>query len=314
MKQTTTSQVQSKDYKYTIGRKPSNMGKKNMQKWALSFVGVNIILFLIFFAWPAALGFYYSFTEYNGNTATFIGLANYIELFQDPGFYKSMSRTFIYTLLGVPLVYCSSLLVSVLLVSKYTKGKTIAKTIFFFPWLVSPIVVGVLWRWMFGESFGFINYMIQVFGGNPLPWSSNGNLAFVVVLFATAWAGTAFNMLIFISALISIPKSLYEAADVDGATGWQKFWKITLPSIRSTSFLVILLSTFNLMKEFPMVQSLTNGGPGTDTMFAVQYIYETGFNQMKVGYASAASMVLFVILLVFSLLQFRFSKGGRVDE
>jgi alpha-1,4-digalacturonate transport system permease protein len=314
MKETTNSQVQSKEYEYTREKKPRKKEKDNIQKWALLFVGANIILFLLFFAWPAALGFYYSFTAYNGNTATFIGLANYIELFQDPSFYKAMSRTFIYTLLGVPLVYFSSLLVSVLLVSKHTKGKTVAKTIFFFPWLVSPIVVGVLWRWMFGESFGFINYMIQVIGGDPLPWSSNGNLAFVVVLFATAWAGTAFNMLIFIGALLNIPKSLYEAADVDGATGWQKFWGITLPSIRSTSFLVILLSTFNLMKEFPMVQSLTNGGPGTDTMFAVQYIYETGFNQMKVGYASAASMVLFVILLVFSLIQFRFSKGGRVDE
>lgn len=314
MRQTTNSQVQSKDYEYKMETKPGKKGKDNMQKWALLFVGANIILFLIFFAWPAILGFYYSFTEYNGNTATFIGLANYIELFQDPDFYKAMSRTFIYTLLGVPLIYASSLLVSVLLVSKHTKGKTVAKTIFFFPWLVSPIVVGVLWRWMFGESFGFINYVISVLGGDPLPWSSSGNLAFVVVLFASSWAGTAFNMLIFIGALISIPKSLYEAADVDGATGWQKFWKITLPSIRSTSFLVILLSTFGLMKEFAMVQSLTNGGPGTDTMFAVQYIYETGFNQMKVGYASAASMVLFAILLVFSLIQFKFSKGGRVDE
>ncbi len=201
-----------------------------------------------------------------------------------------------------------------MLTSKHTKGKNVAKIIFFFPWLVSPIVVGVLWRWMFGESFGFVNFIIQLIGGDPVPWSSNGNFAFIVVLFATAWGGTAFNMLIFIGAIISIPQSLYEAADVDGGSGWQKFWHITLPSIRSTSFLIILLAVFNLMKEFPMVQSLTNGGPGTDTTFIVQYIYETGFDQMRVGYASAASMVLFVILLVFSLIQFKFAKGGRVDE
>ncbi|MFS0562979.1 sugar ABC transporter permease [Terribacillus sp. 179-K 1B1 HS] len=287
--------------------------KDRNRKWAFMFIAANLILFLIFFAWPAVLGIYYSFTDYNGNSATFIGLENYINLFQDESFYKAMSRTFLYTLIGVPFIYCTSLFVSVLLVSKHTKGKTVAKTIFFFPWLISPIVVGVLWRWMFGESFGFVNYIIQLLGGNPLPWSSTGNLAFVVVLFATAWAGTAFNMLIFIGALVSIPKSLYEAADVDGATGWQKFWHITLPSLRSTSFLVVLLATFGLMKEFPMVQSLTEGGPGTDTTFAVQYIYETGFDQMKVGYASAASMVLFVILLVFSLIQFKYAKGGRVE-
>src|SRR5690606_11460197 len=154
---------------------------------------------------------------------------------------------------------------------------------------------------------------IQLLGGNAIAWSSDGNYAFVVLLFATVWAGTAFNMLIFMGAILNIPKSLYEAAEVDGGSGWQKFWHITLPSLKPASFLVILLSIFNLMKEFPMVQALTNGGPGTDTTFIVLYIYETGFDQMKIGYASAASMVLFIILLIISLLQFKFAKGGRVD-
>ncbi|SDZ65856.1 alpha-1,4-digalacturonate transport system permease protein [Evansella caseinilytica] len=287
--------------------------KDRNKKWAFLFIFSNLLLFIVFFVWPALLGVAYSFTNYSGMNATFVGLDNYIRLFQDPGFYKAMSRTFLYTALGVPFVYCASLLVSVLLVSNHTRGKTVAKTIFFFPWLVSPIVTGVLWRWMFGESFGFVNYIISALGGEPLAWSSNGNLAFLVVLLATAWAGTAFNMLIFIAALLNVPKAYYEASEIDGANGWQKFWHITLPSLRSTSFLVILLSIFGLMKEFPMVQALTNGGPGTDNTFIVQYIYQTGFAQMRIGYASAASMVLFVILLVFALLQFKFVRGGRVD-
>lgn len=287
--------------------------KKRNKKWAFLFILVNLVLFIIFFAWPALLGVYYSLTDYNGHVASFVGFDNYIQLFQDDRFYKAMSRTFLYTAIGVPLLYISSLFVSVLLTSKYTRGKNIAKVIFFFPWLVSPIVVGVLWRWLFGESFGFINYVIQLLGGNAIAWSSDGNYAFVVLLFATVWAGTAFNMLIFMGAILNIPKSLYEAAEVDGGSGWQKFWHITLPSLKPASFLVILLSIFNLMKEFPMVQALTNGGPGTDTTFIVQYIYETGFDQMKIGYASAASMVLFIILLIISLLQFKFAKGGRVD-
>jgi alpha-1,4-digalacturonate transport system permease protein len=304
----TSTPVQAGSARKKIPRK-----KDGNKKWAFFFIAANLILFLLFFAWPALLGVFYSFTDYNGNSATFIGLENYINLFQDQSFYKAMGRTFLYTLVGVPFIYCTSLLVSVLLVSKYTKGKTVAKVIFFFPWLISPIVAGVLWRWMFGESFGFVNFLISILGGDPLPWTSSGELATVVILFATAWGGTAFNMLIFIGALISIPKSLYEAADVDGANGWQKFWHITLPSLRSTSFLVILLATFGLMKEFAMVQSLTEGGPGTDTTFAVQYIYETGFDQMKVGYASAASMILFLILLVFSLIQFKYGRGGKVE-
>src|SRR5699024_255455 len=179
--------------------------KDTNKKWAFLFILENLVLFLIFFAWPAFLGIYYSLTDYNGNVATFIGLENYIKLFQDPTFYKSLSRTFLYTLLGVPFVYCVSLFISVLLVSNFAKGKHVAKFIFFMPWLISLIVVGVLWRWMFGESFGFVNYMISLVGGDPIPWSSSGNFSFLVVLFATAWMHTAFNMLIFIGALISIP-------------------------------------------------------------------------------------------------------------
>ncbi|MCA0991349.1 carbohydrate ABC transporter permease [Pseudalkalibacillus hwajinpoensis] len=286
--------------------------KDRKKGWAFLFILANVVLFLLFFAWPGVLGIYYSFTDYTGVEANFIGFQNYIELFQDSSFYKAMSRTFLYTALGVPMIYIASLGISVLLVSNYTKGKAVTKTIFFLPWLISPIVTGVIWRWMFGESFGFINYLISIIGGDPIPWSSNGDLAFMVVLFATTWANTAFNMLIFIAALINIPKSYYEAAELDGANGWHKFWYITLPSIRGTSFMVILLAVFHLMKEFPLVQALTNGGPGTDNTFIVQYIYQTGFDQMRVGYASAVSMILFIILLIFALIQLRFEKRGRI--
>lgn len=286
--------------------------KDKYQKWALLFVIVNMVLFTLFFAWPAVLGVYYSFTDYTGISATFIGLDNYIKLFQDPSFYKAMGRTLVYTVIGVPLVYVASLFVSILLVSNFTKGKTVAKVIFFFPWLISSIVTGVIFRWMFGESFGFVNFVLGIVGIEPVSWSSDGNMAFMVILFATVWAGTAFNMLIFIAALLNIPKSYYEAAEIDGANGWQKFYHITLPSLRATSFMVILLTTLHLMKEFPMVQALTNGGPGTDSTFIVQYIYQTGFDQRNIGYASAVSMVLFVILLVFAIIQLKVEERGKI--
>ncbi|MCK1993542.1 sugar ABC transporter permease [Peribacillus muralis] len=286
--------------------------KDKNQKWALAFVIVNMVLFGLFFAWPGVLGVYYSFTDYSGMSANFIGLENYVNLFQDKSFYKALGRTVLYTVIGVPLLYGFSLLISILLVNKFTKGKTVAKVIFFFPWLISPIVTGVIFRWMFGESFGFINFMIELIGGEPVSWSSDGNLALYVVLFATIWAGTAFNMLIMISALVNIPKSYYEAADIDGANGRQKFLNITLPSLKPTSFMVILLSVIHLMKEFPMVQALTNGGPGTDNTFLVQYIYQTGFDQRNIGYASAVSMVLFVLLLVFSIVNLKVEERSKI--
>ncbi|VXA96990.1 Sugar ABC transporter permease [Bacillus sp. 349Y] len=286
--------------------------KDKNQKWALAFVIVNMVLFTIFFAWPGILGVYYSFTDYTGISASFIGLDNYIQLFQDKSFYKSLGRTILYTAVGVPLLYAFSLLISVLLVSKFTKGKSVAKVIFFFPWLISSIVTGVIFRWLFGESFGFVNFVLSLMGMVPVGWSSDGNMAFILVLFATVWMGTAFNMLLMISALVNIPQSYYEAADIDGASGWQKFIHVTLPSLKPTSFMVILLSVIHLMKEFPMVQALNNGGPGTDNTFLVQYIYQTGFDQRNIGYASAVSMVLFVILLLFAIINLKVEERSKL--
>jgi len=279
-------------------------------RWPLIFTGTNIVLFLLFFLLPAILGFYYSLTDYQGYaTANFIGFANYIELFQDPSFYKALFRTFQYMITIVPLHYIVSLSVALLMNSKYTKGKTIGRIIIFLPWTISGIIAGVIWRWLFGEYFGFINYVISVIGGEPVPWFTNANAALSVIIIAGIWGGTAFNMLQFTNGLKNIPVSLYEAADIDGANRWQKFWNITLPALKPTSFMILLLSSIGAMKEFALVQSLTNGGPGTDNVFIVQYIYQTGFERNRVGYASAASMVLFVILLIFGLLQMRI--GGQ---
>ena len=294
-------------------KKETTMKKLKKNKWPLLFTGTNMVLFVTFFFVPAILGFYYSLTDYKGfGTPNFIGFDNYVQLFQDPSFYKSLLRTFTYTICLVPLMYFVSLGISLLLNSKFAKGKFFAKIIIFLPWTISGIIAGVIWKWLFGENFGFVNYMIEQSGSNPVPWFSNSNTAFAVIILAALWGGTAFNMLQFISALKNIPKSYYEAAELDGANAFSKFRYITLPSIKPTSFMVILLASIGSMKEFALVQSLTDGGPGTANVFIVQYIYKTGFEKMKVGYASAASMVLFVILLVLGLIQMKI--GGSTDE
>lgn len=289
------------------------MEKLKRNKWPLLFTGTNMILFVTFFLIPAILGFYYSLTDYKGFASpNFVGFANYVELLQDESFYKALFRTFRYTITIVPLMYIVSLGIALLLNSKYTKGKFLAKVVFFLPWTISGIIAGVIWKWLFGENFGFINFMIDKFNGEPVMWFSNANAAFSVIVLAAIWGGTAFNMLQFLSALKNIPKSYYEAADIDGANAFKKFIHITLPSLKPTTFMVILLATIGSMKEFALVQSLTNGGPGTDNMFIVQYIYKTGFDKMRVGYASAASMILFAILLCLGLIQLRY--GGKKND
>ena len=287
-------------------RKRPGRGRRRVQyRFApLALAGVNIVLFGVFFVWPGSLGLIYSFTDYTGlGTAEFIGLENYEQLFGDPTFYEALTRTFLFAALSVPLMYVMSLSIAALLVSNHTKGKAAAKIIFFFPWLISPIVAGVVWRWMFGESFGFVNYVVTRLGADPLAWQTDPDLALMVVVIAATWGGTAFNMLIFVAALKNVPRAYYEAAEIDGANPWQRFRHITLPSIAPTSFLVILLSSLGAMKEFAMVQALNGGGPGTSNTFIIQYIYETGFQRADIGYASAVSMILLLILLTIALVQ-----------
>ncbi|BDO41125.1 sugar ABC transporter permease [Cellulomonas sp. NTE-D12] len=279
---------------------------------ALVLTGGVIALYALFFLWPGVLGLLYSFTSYHGyGPLRFIGLENYTSLATDPTFYAALGRTFVYTLFSVPLGYVLSLTMAVALTNATAKGKSAARVIFFLPWLVSPIVTGVIWRWLFGENFGFVNFVIGELGGHPAPWATNANLSLLVVIFASAWAGAAFNMLLFISALRNVPVSLYEAAQLDGANAWQRFARITIPAIRPTSLLVILLLTMGQMKEFALIQALNNGGPGTQNQLIVQYIYTTGFAKSQVGYASAASMVLLVILMGIALVQIAISRRSE---
>ncbi|GGY50142.1 carbohydrate ABC transporter permease [Streptomyces djakartensis] len=270
----------------------------------LVLIAANVVLFALFFVWPAVIGLLYSFTNYTGvGVFQWVGLDNYSHLFGDSTFYDALSRTLLYTVLFVPLNFALSLLAANLVVNKHAKGSSIARVIFFIPWLLSPIVVGVLWRWLFGENFGLVNYVIEELGGGAVPWQSNADLSLLVVVMAAAWAWTGFTMLLFIAAIKNVPVSYYEAAELDGAGPWRKFISITLPSIAPTSFIVILLNTINAMKEYPVFVALNNGGPGTSNNLLVQYIYETGFKRGQIGYASAASFVLMLILMAVAIIQ-----------
>jgi alpha-1,4-digalacturonate transport system permease protein len=270
----------------------------------LVLIAANVVLFSLFFVWPAVIGLVYSFTNYTGVGAfQFVGLDNYHNLFGDSTFYDALTRTLLYAVLFVPLNFALSLLAANLVVNKHAKGASVARVIFFIPWLLSPIVVGVLWRWLFGENFGLVNYVIEKLGGGAVPWQSNADLSLLVVVMAASWMWTGFTMLLFIAAIKNVPVSYYEAASLDGAGPWRQFISITLPSIAPTSFIVILLNTINAMKEYPVFVALNNGGPGSSNNLLVQYIYETGFKRGQIGYASAASFVLMIILMAVAIIQ-----------
>ncbi|MGW1719402.1 carbohydrate ABC transporter permease [Streptomyces sp. NPDC002156] len=295
---------------------PPKSRSKSRSKYTLAplvLIAANVVLFALFFVWPAVIGLVYSFTNYTGiGSFQFVGLDNYQKLLGDSTFYDAMTRTLLYTVLFVPLNFVLSLLIANVLVSKHAKGASVARLFFFIPWLLSPIIVGVLWRWLFGENFGLVNYLIEKVGGSAVPWQSNADLSLIVVVVAASWAWTGFSMLLFIAAIKNVPTSYYEAASLDGAGPWRQFISITLPSIAPTSFIVILLNTIHAMKEYAVFASLNSGGPGTSNNLLVQYIYQTGFKAGQIGYASAASFVLMLILMGVAVIQMMVNR--RVEN
>ena len=274
------------------------------QKWALLFCAPNILFFLIFFIAPATLGISYSFTNYNGlSRMDFVGISNYIKLFNDPEFYKVLINTIKFTIISVPLGYFTALLLAMLLNNESMKGNTLMRILIYWPTLLSTIMVGLTWRWIFGENFGIFNYILESMNLSKIRWATDGNAAFVTTIIAFVWANCGTNMLIFIGGLKQIPKSLHEAAKIDGATPFQDFINVTIPGLSAVSFMIIILSIITAFKSFAMVLTLTGGGPGSATTYMIQYIYQTGFDKMQVGYSSAASMVMFVILMIISIIQ-----------
>ncbi|KAB1437443.1 carbohydrate ABC transporter permease [Candidatus Galacturonibacter soehngenii] len=275
------------------------------------FVAPAFILFTIFFLVPLVLSIGLSFTNFDGwKKMDLIGLKNYIKILKDIEFYKTMIRTFIYTAVNLPFKVILPLLVAVLVTSKLLKGTTFIRTVVYIPVLLSALVVGITINWMFGQEYGLINFLIQNVGGTPLEWALNSKLATFVISFASNWASIGYFMILFIGGINNIPRELFEAANVDGASKVQVFFKIMLPMLSPTIFIVLLLSTVNLLKEYALIQGISLGGPGTSTTYIIQYMFDQGFNQSKYGYASAVGVIVSFVFIIITIIQFKFTKGG----
>ena len=275
------------------------------------FVLPSLLLFTAFFLIPLVLSIWFSLTNYDGwKTMDFIGLKNYIDILQDKNFYSAVGRTILYTVCNLPFKIAVPLLLATLVTSKWMRGKTMVRTLVYIPVLLSALVAGITINWMFGQEYGLINFILQSVGITPLEWSLNPALATVVISVASNWISAGYYMLLYIGGINNIPTELYEAAEVDGTTKVQSFFRITLPLLMPTTFIVLLLSTVSLLKEFALVQGITLGGPGSSTTYIVQYIFDQGFNQYKYGYASAAGILVTFLFIIIALIQFRVTKGG----
>lgn len=273
-----------------------------------------VVIFGVFLFYPALNGLKISFMKWDGiNPQEFVGLKNYSKLLGDKAFWRAFTRTIAFTAMAVPGIYVAALGLALLL-TREVKGSDFFRAVFYWPTMISSIVVGLSWRFLLGEDFGVINYMITTLGKSPVKWLTDPKIAMGVIVFVTVWSLAGYYMVMFVAGIEAIPRDYYEAAQIDGASFWQQFRFITLPLLKATSLLVLVLSTVTVIKTYPLVYALTKGGPAGATKFMVQYIQETGFEKSQMGYACAMAMVLFAVLAALTIAQFKLNKGGSENE
>ena len=280
---------------------------------AAIFLAPNMIGLTVFIVIPVIAGFVISFTEWDMLSAPeFIGFDNYVELLTDDRFFwLTLKNTLVYSLFVIPGSIVISLLLALAL-NTHIRGVGIYRTIYFLPFVSSTIAISLVWKWIMHPDFGILNGFLGLFGVPRLGWLQDRNMALFSVAIVAIWHSAGYNMTIFLAGLKGIPKTYYEAAEIDGATYWQRFWRITFPLLTPTLFFVLVISLIGSFQVFNLVYIMTDGGPGSSTQVYVYYLWENAFSYFRMGYASAMAYILFLIMLVITLFQVRL-LGSRVN-
>ena len=270
------------------------------------FILPFFILFFVFPLVPTLWTFYISFTDWKGiGDPEFFGLGNYKKMMVDNMFWESLGNTVVYWLTGLVFILFCALLIACLLNSRFLKSnsaRAFFKTATFLPNICAAIAMGLIFRMLFDENVGLFNELLTIFGGSKIPWLTSTTYSKIPVIILNVWRYTPWFTMILLSGLLNISKDYYEAATVDGATGLQQFWYITLPSLKNILFFCSVTLTVDMWKLFN--ESYILPGPGTSNTSLFQYMYESGFNVFNMGYASAIGVVLILILIVISVIQF----------
>jgi sn-glycerol 3-phosphate transport system permease protein len=273
--------------------------------WVL--IAPQVVVITVFFFWPAAQALLQSVQQSNafGTSVEFVGLENFRNLWNDPTYLASFFTTAVFSTLVAVLGISISLLLAVF-ADRIVKGALIYKTLLIWPYAVAPAVAGVLWLFMFAPSVGVVSFWLRQLG---IEWNHllNGSQAMTLVIMAAVWKQISYNFLFFLAGLQSIPRSLIEAAAIDGAGPWRRFWTIVFPLLSPTTFFLLVINiVYAFFDTFGIIDAATEGGPGKDTSILVYKVYYDGFKAMDLGGSAAQSVVLMVIVVALTVVQFRF--------
>ncbi|MCF8241392.1 MAG: extracellular solute-binding protein [Melioribacteraceae bacterium] len=285
---------------------------KRNTKTGILFLTPSLIHLTVFIFTPIVFSAYLSFHRWDivVPDKPFVGLDNFKEILSDPTFWNAFKNTFIYTL-NVPITMVISLSVA-LMMHKKLKGIGFLRTLYFLPSVTSFVAISLVWMWIYHPSFGVANFILSILGIPPLEWLNSTQTAMISVIVFSVWLNLGYQMVIFLAGLQGIPDELYEVARIDGASPWRQFWNVTVPLLKPTTFFIMVTSFIGSFQIFTTIYVMTQGGPVGATDVFVYHIYDAAWNQLRMGYASAMSWILFFIILLATWLQFKF--GGKNVE
>lgn len=276
------------------------------------FLAVPVVLFAVFLLLPVVMAIGLSLTDYAViGDFEWVGLDNYARIAGDPIFWVAVRNTALYTVLYVPAGLVVAL-GTALLLNRGTRTARVFRTLFYIPVVSSTVATAAIWFWLLNPQYGLLNAVLGWFGIDGPAWLYESRWAMVAIVMMSVWAGFGANMIIYLGALQGVPGELVDAARVDGAGAFRVFWHVTLPSISRATFLILTLLLIAAFQVFDQAYVLTKGGPGNSTLTLVYYIYDRGFGRLEMGYASALSFVLFLVILVFSVANAR--ATGREND
>jgi ABC-type sugar transport system permease subunit len=292
------------------------MKRKRYDSMAIAFIAPAFILYTLFIIVPTLSSFYYSFTSWDGISPNIhmIGLANYREIFTSARFGNALKNTIILTVF-ISVLENAFALALALLVDHIRWGKNVFRACFYIPVLISGIVSGFIWKIMYNYNFGAINSILKSIGAGNLKqdWLGNTKYTLLMVGIVLIWKGAGYYMIIYLAALQSVPTELIEAAEIDGASPWQRFRKITMPLISGAFTINFTLSLIGGLKVFDQISVMTDGGPGFASETIVYLLYKVGFNEGRQGFGTAVGVVLLFIILILNAFQQKFLKSREVQ-
>jgi multiple sugar transport system permease protein len=281
---------------------------------AYVFLAPALFLIGVFFFLPVVGALVLSVTDFDiygiadpGNVR-FVGLANYARLLETPLFWIALRNTFYFALVGGPLSIAVSLAAALLVSARAVRFRTFFRTVYFAPFVTTLVAVAIVWRYLYHTRYGLLNYGLGFLGIDPVDWLGDPRWAMPAIILMAVWKNFGYNMLIFIAGLQSIPEELYEAARIDGASALRRFWHVTLPSLGPTLLFVSIITMIGYFQLFAEPYVMTQGGPLRATTSVVLFMYEEGFRWWRMGFAAAIAFVLFFIIMVATLIQFRIQR------